>query len=131
MYLHFCLSSGFGEVFCEREVYLIQKAVDHIFCFTCILLSIYFVSVNIKIDKTLQPKFGFFWINEHSSYSLNSSSFQIETLFYYGINTVDKKTDTLADHMFQWEFDEYVGLKVNTLYILRLDKAYKLFQATR
>lgn len=33
--------------------------------------------------------------------------------------------------MFQWEFDEYVGLKVNTLYILRLDKAYKLFQATR
>lgn len=40
-------------------------------------------------------------------------------LFYYGINIAEKKkSDALAQHMFHWEPDKYVGLKVNKLYIL-------------
>lgn len=34
----------------EGEICPIQKAVDHVFHSICILLSIYLVSVNIKIN---------------------------------------------------------------------------------
>lgn len=32
--------------------------------------------------------------------------------------------ETLAQHMFHWELDEYGDLKVNKLYCLRLDEAH-------
>lgn len=51
----------------EGEICPIQEAIDHVFHSICILLSVDLVSVNIKINQTLQSKFCFLNVNEHSS----------------------------------------------------------------